>query len=60
VLEMTRTPRTEQCARPKRPPLAFSTPRRACTQAVELSLRPSSQCTDLVLCEPEGSIAKAP
>jgi hypothetical protein len=28
VLEVARTPRTEQCARPARQPLAFSTPRR--------------------------------
>src|SRR5205823_338640 len=50
VLEVARTPRTEQCARPAPPPLALSTPFRVSTQAVERSRRPSSQCIDLVLC----------
>src|SRR2546430_1582995 len=52
--EVARTPRTEQCARPARPPLALSTPLRVSTEAVERSRRPSSQCIDLVLCGSRG------
>jgi hypothetical protein len=52
VLEVARTPRTEQCARPARfaPRPSQSLAKRVRTEAVELARRPSSQCIDLVLC----------
>ena len=61
VLEVARTPRTEQCARPARfAPRPSQSLERVRTEAVELARRPSSQCTDLVLCGSEDPVAKAP
>ena len=50
MLEVARTPRTEQCARPARSPLALSTPREVVLRLSSWPRRPSSQCIDLVLC----------